>query len=54
MSDEPHTDDTQQTDEEPRTDREDGGPVAEPDAPDVTGEPGAHGDKETPGFEPHE
>jgi hypothetical protein len=37
-----------------RTDREIGGPVAAEDAPDVTGKPGAHGDRETPGFDSHQ
>ncbi|HYF26266.1 MAG TPA: hypothetical protein VD931_11060 [Baekduia sp.] len=38
----------------PRSDREVGGPVAEQDAEDVTGKPGAHGDIQTKGMEPHQ
>ena len=38
----------------PRSDREVGGPVAEEDAEEVTGQPGAHGDIQTKGMEPHE
>jgi hypothetical protein len=39
-------------DTEAKTDREDGGPVAEPDAEESTG--GAPGTKPDSGFEPHQ
>jgi hypothetical protein len=38
----------------PRSDRDVGGPTSDPDAEGSTGTPpGAHGDKPTPGFDPH-
>jgi hypothetical protein len=52
MADE-HTPETPQDDDEERSDRDPGGPTgAEPEEEGPHG--GAHGDRETPGFEPHE
>lgn len=48
------TDEAHPAGDGPRSDREVGGPVAEEGAEDVTGKPGAHGDIQTKGMDPHE